>query len=347
MLKTHLLSRLFILGLLLGAFGVIMPSATENAVTVQGSKILFNGEPIKIIGLRCSNGLVTEEDTQELIDNLPVFKSYGVNTVSVFFMGSRFGDVKGFKPDTTLAEKYAKRMGRIIKAADQEGMVVIVGCLYWSTSKAKEDLTHWEQDEANQAVAHVAEWLKENEYRNVIVDPDNEGMASRANSWDIGKMITAAKAVDSDVVMGYNNHPKPPANADVLLHFSPKDGRRPYVESEGSPPKTPQGYWGAFSKEKGYYNYIRIGRYNEDMKQSQIKAAKDNIDQHNGYVFASTWIQCAPHEKVGGPFMNPGGMAKNPNINKNVKTIQEDAGIRWWLVWVKETYGPWKGALSK
>ncbi|MGB2866383.1 MAG: hypothetical protein WBC05_23845 [Sedimentisphaerales bacterium] len=60
-----------------------------------------------------------------------------------------------------------------------------------------------------------------------------------------------------------------------------------------------------------------------------------------GYMLASTWIQCAPHEGIGGPFMTPGGQAKNPDINDNVKEPQSDAGILWWLQWVKNTYGPW------
>ncbi len=316
--------------------------ATQYKVSIEDDQILLNGKEIKIIGLRCSNGLITDQDTSELIKNLKVFKTYGVNTVSVFFMGSRFGDIKGYNPDCSLNPKYTKRMARIIEAADQEGMIVLVGCLYWSTSKAKEDLQDWNQKDANQAVANTVRWLSEHDYRNVIVDPDNEGMASRQKDWDTGKMIEAGHAVDSSIMIGYNNKPEPPESADVLLHFSPKDGKRPFVESEGTPTNAPQGYWGKYSKEDGYYNYIRIGRYTEAMKENQIKISKKNIEEQNGYLFASTWLQCGQKEGIGGPFMNPGGLAKNNNINEHVKTIQDDAGIRWWLNWVRETYGPWE-----
>ncbi len=37
--------------------------------------------------------------TQEPIDPLETFASYGVSTVSVFFMGSRFGDMKGYRAE--------------------------------------------------------------------------------------------------------------------------------------------------------------------------------------------------------------------------------------------------------
>jgi len=329
-----------LLVLLIGVL-VTPVEASRYVFTVKGQKVYINKNEFKVIGLRCSNALISDEDTKELIDNLDVFKSCGVNTISVFFMGSRFGDVMGYRPDASLSPVYAARMARIIEAADRRGMIILVGCLYWSNSRAKEDLRHWKQEHANKAVANTVRWLKEHNYRNVFIDPDNEGMASRATGWSIKKMIDAAHKVDASFVVGYNNGAAPPDNADILLHHSPKDGVRAYIQSEGSPAKTPGGYWGSFSKSDGYYNYIRIGRYNGQMKKSQIDAARDHIENYAGYMLASTWIQCAPREGIGGPFMTPGGRAENPAINDSVKELQSDAGILWWLQWVNSTYGPW------
>lgn len=127
--------------------------------SVQEDEVLLNGQPFKIIGLRCSNALLTDAATQELVDQLPQYRSSGINTVSVFFMGSRFGDVKGYRPDATLDPRYAARMGRIVQAADRLGMVVIVGCLYWSDSRAKDELVGvWRQEDANRAVANTVRW---------------------------------------------------------------------------------------------------------------------------------------------------------------------------------------------
>jgi len=39
--------------------------------------------------------------------------------------------------------------------------------------------------------------------------------------------------------------------------------------------------------------------------------------------------------------MNPGGRAMDPQVDKNVSELQPDAGILWWLEWVKEKYGEW------
>lgn len=134
----------------------------------------MNNLPFQVIGLRCSNALYSEETAQDLIDNLSLYASYGINTISVFFMGNRFGDIKGYNRNATLNPLYAQRMGKIIEAADFLGMVVLVGCLYWCNSKAKwED---WTQKEANAAIRNTIDWLLENDYHNVLVDPDNEGM---------------------------------------------------------------------------------------------------------------------------------------------------------------------------
>ena len=170
--------------------------ASQHVFSSKGTKLFLNEQAFKIIGVRCSNALISDRTTEQLIDNLDLYKTYGVNTVSVFFMGSRFGDVKGYRPDASLETKYTQRMARIIEAADQKGMVVIVGCLYWSLSKAKQDLSHWTQVEANRAVANTVEWLVANDYRNVILDPDNEGMAGRDKGWSTEALIAAAHAED-------------------------------------------------------------------------------------------------------------------------------------------------------
>ena len=78
---------------------------------------------------------------------------------------------------------YRNRLERILRATEKRQMMMIVGCLYRSTSKAKEDLSDWTQRDADQAIANTARCLGENEFHYVILDPDNEGMATRAMIW--------------------------------------------------------------------------------------------------------------------------------------------------------------------
>lgn len=337
------------IGFLLAALATAsaQQSGGGNVFSVSGDQLLLNGKPFKVVGLRTSNALISDATTQQLIDQLDVFKSYGVNTVSVFIMGSRFGDVKGYRPDATLDPTYAARLAKIIKAADARGIVVLVGCLYWSTSRAKEDLGAWTQTEANRAVANTVRWLKDNNFRNVFVDPDNEGMAHDAKGWSIAQMIDAAHAVDPTIMVGYNDSAAPPSNADLYMHHSPKVSGKPWIESEGSVGTPLGGYWGTYSKEThqntggSYYNYSRIGRYTSDMKTSQINAAKSTIEKYNGYMMASTWLQCVPNEGVGGPFQTPGGRSNIADVNQDIDKLHPDAGVLWWLEAMKAAYGAW------
>lgn len=291
-----------------------------HVFSVSGRELLFDGAPIKIIGLRTSNALMSEATTQELIDHLGAFQSYGVNTVSVYVMGSRFGDVKGFLPDASLNPLYTPRLARILDAADQRGMIVLVGCLYWSESEAKADLGHWTQREANLAVRNVVRWLAQRGSRNVFVDPDNEGMAHKAMAWSFEEMIEAGHRENPACVIAYNARSPTPANADLTIHFGPRVADKPHVETEGTPNVVP--YWGAYSRKEGYRNYINIGIYTEAMKAGQRRVSSEMITQRNGYMLASTWLQCPPPF---GPNMRPAGDGSPQN-----------PGILWWLEYIKE-----------
>lgn len=316
--------------------------AGQYRFAVKADQVLLNDTAFKVIGLRTSNALISDEATVQLIKNLDVFKDYGVNTVSVFLMGSRFGDIQGYKPDASLEPIYTGRLAKIIEAADTRGMVVLVGCLYWGTSKANEDLKNWTQEDADKAVANTVSWLSKNKCQNVFVDVDNEGMAHVSMKWDDGKMIDAGHAADPKIMLAYNFGGKPPANADLLIHFSPKDNRRPWIQTEGVPEVgEPGSYWGSFSKQSKFYNYIRIGRYTPQMKEAQLRDTHDTIEKNAGYMLSSTWLQCVAGEGVGGPFMTPGGMAEKEAVDTDVTTVQKDAGILWWLRAIKEKYGAW------
>ena len=306
--------------------GAARPS--HYVFAVKGEQLTVNGRPFKVLGLRCSNALISDATARQLIDNLDGFKAYGVNTVSVYLMGSRFGDVKGYRPDATLEPAVAARLGQIIEAADARGMIVLVGCLYWSESRASDGLHQtWTQSEANRAVANTVAWLKAHEARNVFVDPDNEGMAHRGAGFDIGALIDAAHAVDPTIAVAWNDASAPAKSADLLIHHSPRVKGRAWLQSEGSPGNAPGGYWGSYSKRKELYQYLNIGVYSAAMKEDILRQTRVDTEQWNGFMLASTWLQCVAPE---GPQQTPGGDGTT-----------QSPGVRWWLEYVKTTYGPW------
>jgi len=321
--------------------------AGQYVLTVKGNQIVLNERPVKILGLRCSNALISEVKTDELIANLDGFKSYGVNAISVFLMGSRFGDIKGYRPDASLDPTDAVRLGRIVEAADRRGMIVVVGCLYWSTSTAKSDLGRWQQTDADKAIGNTIQWLKDHNYRNVFVDVDNEGMAHQATRWSISQMIDAAHAVDKTIMIAYNDRDPAPANADLYIHLSPKVAGKPWLDTEATPTNAPGGYWSTYSKETNaktagaFYNFSRIGRYTPEMKSNQYDQTRDGYENYNGHMLASTWLQCGPGEGLNGPFMTPGGRSNIEDVNAGIDNLHRDSGILWWLEYIKGRYGAW------
>jgi hypothetical protein len=263
-----------------------------------------------------SNALISHEKSQELIDNMDLFASYGINSFSVFFQGSRFGDIKGYNEDGTLNTAYADRMGRIIEGADARGMVILVGCLYHGNSRGKWD--NWKQENADIAIANTVRWLKEHNYRNVFIDVNNEHMAK----FDDSRLIAAGKAVDASYVIATSGR-ETPHNADLSLHHGRPDiPGKYYIESEG----TGGNYWGDYSKRDGLYNYINIGVYPDWMKQKMLEYTDRFLEKGQGFMFASTWLQCPPPD---GPNHTPGGVG-----------TRDDPGILWWLEHVKTLVGP-------
>jgi len=324
--KTGVYARLTIASFTLLLLVAGPSGAGSHVFTVRGEKTFLDGQEILVKGLRCSNALISDRTTQDLIDNLDTFAGYGVNTISVYFMGSRFGDVKGYREDGTLSPIHAGRMGQLIEAADRRGMIVLVGCLYWSTSKARWE--RWTQAEANRAVAETVAWLKHNDYRNVFVDVDNEGMARAAKGFDNRLMVLAGKAADPCCVIATNYRGPPPAEADLGIHHAKPVAGKPYIETEATPGNAPGGYWGTYSKKEGYYNYLNIGVYTEAMKAEQIRQTKSHFARGHGYMLASTWLQCvAPY----GPNHRPGGDG-----------TEADPGVKWWLEFLREAYGSYR-----
>lgn len=119
-----------------------------------------------------------EKNTDNLIAALPEWYDYGMRAITVGFQGGwPVGmvdvaeiDNNPFGPDgLSLDPAYAARMDRIIRAADNIGMAVIVSLLYWSQCKRLKD-----GRAIVNAVRTGAEFLKAGGYTNVILEVANE-----------------------------------------------------------------------------------------------------------------------------------------------------------------------------
>ncbi|MHB9033510.1 MAG: hypothetical protein ACYC6L_10725 [Anaerolineae bacterium] len=126
-----------------------------------------------------------ERNTDEFCAALPEYRRHGLVAVTVGLQGG--GSILGsevynqylnsaFTPDGALKPAYQRRLERVLAAADQAGMVVIVNYFYWRQA------TRFASELAvEHAVQNASQWLLETGYRNILLDIVNE-----ANTWPAG-----------------------------------------------------------------------------------------------------------------------------------------------------------------
>lgn len=151
-------------------FQLIFTALTaSNVIKVNGNLFTLNDQPFKMWGVRVASAAVTESDTNELIAQLDEYKSYGINSFSVFLQGSSGITIDPFNADgTAIDQAVLDRTTRIIQECDKRGMVVVLGIFYQNVKEHR--LANWES--CKHAVKLVTEKLKP--FRNVIINIANE-----------------------------------------------------------------------------------------------------------------------------------------------------------------------------
>lgn len=303
------LSRFALSATLALIFLTVPASATGYVFGVRGDSTTINGKGFVAKGLRCSQSLVCQWATDSLIFYLDTFKYYGCNTISVFIMGSRYGNIPGFNCDGTLNPVYSTRLGQIIEAADSKGMIIQVGCLYWGGTNAK--CSNWGQAQVDTAIANTARWLSAHNYRNTFMDPDNEAMAGGIIPNKV-EVISTVRAVDPAIIVANPwNDQAAFAAADLAVHVGYHNNTKPYIESEGC---------GSWSYGSDNYTASAIGTQHGGCSSSSMAAQGPN-----GFLLADMWLQAD----------TAGGLG--PNMNPGTASV----GIRTQLEALKTAWGSW------
>jgi hypothetical protein len=119
-----------------------------------------------------------ERNTDDFCSMLPVYRSYGLLAVTIGLQGGGSAYLpevwnncilSAFASDGTLKEGHRKRLLRVLKAADDCGMVVIVNLFYWKQIRLVP-----EDDKVFKAVEQAADFLLGTGYRNILIDVANE-----------------------------------------------------------------------------------------------------------------------------------------------------------------------------
>jgi hypothetical protein len=150
-------------------------AADEPAQTrefeVREQRAFLGGQPVRLWGLRCNNSLASPAVTERLCNNLDNMVAHGINLISVALQGTNggFPDVdagpNAYTPDGRLIPAFARRLERVVRAADQRGMVVLVVLMM-----PRKDQLLRDEAAVRTAIETTARWLEQRRLRNVMVN---------------------------------------------------------------------------------------------------------------------------------------------------------------------------------
>ena len=194
---------------------------SQTVVEIQGDQWLINGEPVLkgspahglLMNVRMVNavfedlgpkleklapGFDPEANTSEFIEKMPDYYRNGVRAFTISLQGGMPGYEgavnSAFNPDGTLRQNYLDRVARVIRAANEQGMVIILSCFYQRQHSHQYSLDG--KAAIFNAVGNVAQWISDQKFTNVVVEVSNEFAHGGYNRWKDGEWV---KSVEGQV----------------------------------------------------------------------------------------------------------------------------------------------------
>ena len=114
-----------------------------------------------------------EANTDQFISHIPDYHAHGIRAFTLCLQGG-MPDYEGalnsaFNPNGSLRQNYLDRMARVIRASDQHGVAIILGCYYQRQDQVLENA-----DAIRQGVVNVAQWISDQKFTNVMIEVANE-----------------------------------------------------------------------------------------------------------------------------------------------------------------------------
>jgi len=114
-----------------------------------------------------------EANADEFIARIADYAAHGVNAFTLNLQGGMPGYEgavnSAYSPDGSLRPEYLARVERVIRACDEHGVVVILGCYYQRQSKILRD-----EAAVRAGLVHAAQWIQARGFTNVVLEVVNE-----------------------------------------------------------------------------------------------------------------------------------------------------------------------------
>lgn len=141
-------------------------------------------------------GFDPEANTTELIKNMTDYYAHGIRALTISLQGGMPGYEgavnSAFNPDGSLRQTYLDRVARVINAADEQGMVIILSCFYQRQHSHQYSLNG--KEAIFNAVKNVVQWINEQNFTNVVLEVANEYAHGGYNRWKDGEWLKSAEA---------------------------------------------------------------------------------------------------------------------------------------------------------
>ena len=156
---------------------VSMEGLLMNARLVQGIFDDLNPETRDKWAYKDTGKWDSDRNTNEFIEAMESWRQHGLLAFTINLQGgSPEGYSKGqpwinsaFDSKGNLREAYMNRLTRILKRADELGMVVIVGYFYFGQDQLLKD-----EAAVKNAVDQASKWLLNENWKNVLIEVNNE-----------------------------------------------------------------------------------------------------------------------------------------------------------------------------
>jgi hypothetical protein len=194
-------------------------SKSKTIVSIRGEQWLLNGEPMLagspseglLVNTRMVNAVFEDkgpaalehlpqdfdpdENTARFISRIPDYYDHGVRAFTISLQGGMPGYEgavnSAFNADGSLKKEYLHRVANVIRAADQQGAVVILSCFY-QRQHSNEFALLGKQSILN-AVENVARWIQDEKFSNVVLEVSNEFAHGGYNKWQDGEWFRSVQ----------------------------------------------------------------------------------------------------------------------------------------------------------